>query len=105
MTIRSYSTSNTVNTYDAQKDYDYLRLGLLEILYLIGYSESDLDTLTIDEIISGIREHYPYVRVDNTKESNTASELYLKELYIKMVMKARRLWFRYNLAKAALNNA
>jgi hypothetical protein len=104
MSIRAFDQAVRTNLYNPLKDYEYLREKLLEVLLLVGYSEDDVDSITIDEIVNSIRETYPYIRVDNTNDFNTESELVLKEMSILLVMNIRRIWFRYNLAKVALEN-
>lgn len=101
MTLRSYQYESPSNCYDAEADLVYVEANLVEILYILGYSYSDLTTITIDEIVGSIREQHPYVRPIEGTTILPASCLLLKERNIQMIMKARRLWHKYTLAKAA----
>lgn len=102
MTLRSYNHLNPSNLYDRAADLDYVEKQLVQILYCLGYDESVLDSITIDELIGAIREQHPYVRLSQGMPVLPASSLLLKERNIKMVMTARRLWHKRNLAKAAV---
>lgn len=99
MTLRSYNKTNDKNTYSSEKDLIYTKEKILELLFVIGFQEKDLETITIDEIINKIRDLYPYVRVDNYREFNSEAELYLQEINILLAVRARRLWFKYQLIK------
>lgn len=99
MILRSYDKTSGKNTYNLQKDLIYTKEKILEILFIIGCEEKDLETITIDEIINKIRDLYPYVRVDNYREFNSEAELYLQEINILLAVRARRLWFKYQLIK------
>jgi hypothetical protein len=102
MTLRSYDHLNPSNLYDGAADLDYVEKQLVQILYSLGYDESALDSITVDELIGAIREQHPYVRPNEGTPILPASSLLLKERNIKMVMTARRLWHKRTLAKATI---
>lgn len=102
MTLRSYDAGSPSNLYDATTDLGYIEEQLVQLLYILGYDESALDSITIDELIGAIREQHPYVRLSQDTPILPASSLLLKERNIKMVMTARRLWHKYTLAKAVV---
>ena len=107
MTLRVYNPEDPVNTYSASSELDYVIGKLCEILYFIGKSESDLETITIDEIIAGIRETAPFTKssMQDGVYVATAANTELNALTIKLVSSARRHWYRYHIAKGADNNA
>ena len=100
--MRTFDPQSPSNTYSASEDVDFVEGNLLEIMYIIGYSEQDLTTITIDEIIEGIRSVFSYTRLLNTEYENTltAEETLRNANCILLTSCARRLWYRYNLAKA-----
>lgn len=99
MTKRVYNPATRENLYSLQTDYNYIKTKLLEVLYTIGYDEDYLEKISIDDIINTIRDLYPYVRTDEYTEFNTQSEIILQQINILLALKARRIWFRYSLAK------
>lgn len=103
MTLRNYDATNPSNLYDAAIDLEYIEEQLIQMLYILGYDEAALDSITIDELVNSIREQHPYARPNQGAPSILpASSLLLKERNIKMVMTARRLWHKYTLAKAVV---
>lgn len=104
MSIRTFNPGNTNNTYDAQADVAYLEAQLFSILYSIGFSDEEIQNLTIDEIIERIREFHPYVRKQSEDDFLTASDLLLKKTNILLIMKVRRIWHRLYLAKVINSN-
>jgi len=58
--MRTFDPQSPSNTYSASEDIDFVEGNLLEIMYIIGYSEQDMATITIDEIIEGIRSVFSY---------------------------------------------
>ena len=102
MTLRSYDVASPSNLYDATTDLEYIEKQLVQLLYSLGYDQTALDSITIDELVGAIREQHPYVRPNEGTPILPASCLLLKERNIKMVMTARRLWHKYTLAKAVV---
>lgn len=103
--MRTYDPSAPQNTYSPEKDIQFLESNILELLYIIGYEESDLAVLSIDDIISSVRSTFPYTRLINTEqeESLTAAETVSNANCILLTSIARTLWYQYNMAKAAQN--
>lgn len=107
MTVRNYSRSNPSNTYSAENEIDLIESRILEIMLMVGMDQNNLDTVTIDDIILGIREKYPFTKNDiqNGITTITAPLAYMNNLNLLLVSSARRLWFRYQIAKAVSQNA
>lgn len=102
--MRTYDPASPQNTYLAEVDIDFCQSQLLELAYILGYSQDDLPSLTIDDIMEAIRSIFPYTRLVNTEyeKSLSAAETIGNANCILLSSCARRLWYRYNLAKAAL---
>ena len=77
---------------------------ILYIFYLIGFNESDLYFITIDDIIERIRYTFYYDnKIINTDlgeiNPNLSSDMYLKSINKNVISNIRRLWSWMQFAK------
>jgi len=105
MSLRNYDPANPINTFSATSEVDYCEEKLTEILLLLGYSADQLNVLTIDEVVEKIREIFPYQRIrSELREFGqvlTSAQINVNIRCIALTSSVRRLWYRYNIAKAA----
>lgn len=83
--------------YSTSSDLNYIEEQMLYIFYLIGFDESDLNCVTIDDIIQKIRHTFYYdnkiINVDSGEiKPNLSSDLYLKSINKNVISNIRRLW-------------
>jgi hypothetical protein len=90
--------------YSPSSDLNYVEEQILYIFYLIGFNESDLYFITIDDIIERIRYTFYYDnKIINTNlgeiNPNLSSDMYLKSINKNVISNIRRLWFWMQFAK------
>lgn len=113
MTIRSTDGSGST-LYSSSSELEWAETQLVACLYMLGFNESDLPTITIDEIVQKCK--YMYEPHDSSPQLSG----YLPNSYIPselegrlyesgysfgrkqkslLMMVVRRLWRRYQIAK------
>lgn len=90
----------TSTKYDASADIDRAELKLAQICYTVGLNGSNLDTLSIDEIIAAIRTHYRYTSPLGTSAEPAAVD-WNRQANFHLVIQARKYWWTRQLAKGA----
>jgi hypothetical protein len=90
--------------YSSSSDLNYIEEQILYIFYLIGFNESDLYLITIDDIIKRIRYTFYYDnKIINTDfgevKPNLSSDMYLKSINKNVTSNIRRLWSWMQFAK------
>ena len=108
MSIRLYDPLNPSETFSATAELSYVEEKLVELLLSLGFNSSDLLTITIDEIVNKIRELFPYQRVSSELmefgQVLTSAQVNINIRCIELTGTARRLWYRYNMVKAVVEN-
>jgi hypothetical protein len=79
--------SLTTYKYDKQADNEYHSNQLVAYLYVLGYSDQEISKLSIDDIVTTVREVYKY---KHGEPSDLASQTYIKRKNIEMLRGIRR---------------
>lgn len=58
MTLRSTNPTSPQKLYSGASTLEWTERNIVSILYMVGLTEADLDTITIDEILDKIHEVY-----------------------------------------------
>jgi len=77
--------------YSADKDLEYRSQHLATLLLILGFSFSEIESLSIDDAINSIRKNYVYKHSD--PNINIASQEYIKKQNISLSRNIRRAWF------------
>jgi hypothetical protein len=81
------SGSDTTKKYDNHDVNMHYLDEFFAYLYVLGYSEDQFSSLTIDEIVKKIRDTYKY---KHGEPSDLASQVYIKRMNIAMLRGVRR---------------
>jgi hypothetical protein len=88
-------SENRTNQYDAKSDLAYRSCNLASLLYILGFSRDEFESITIDDAINVIRKRYVYKHNIST---NIASQEYIKKQSIILSRSVRRAWFDVQVA-------
>jgi len=86
--------SDAIKKYNSHADYDYHATQLRAHMYVLGFSDDEIDSTTIDDLIHKVREVYKYRQVAH----ELASQVYIKRKNIAMVRGIRRANHRVQVA-------
>lgn len=81
--------------YDPNSDLEYRSGQLASFLYILGFSDDQLKSITIDDAINAIRNKYIY----SHDMKNTSSQEYIKKQNITLTRAIRRAWFDVQVAR------
>ncbi len=76
--------------YDPQLDYKYNKDIYMASLYYLGFTDSEIGSLTIDDVVKKIRETYKY----SPDNKDTASMTYIKRKNIALTRQIRRAYHK-----------
>ena len=76
--------------YNPQLDYEYNKNIYMSSLYYLGFTDSEIETLSIDDVIKKIRETYKY----SSDNKDTASMTYIKRKNIALTRQLRRVYHK-----------
>lgn len=79
--------SPTVFKYDRHADSEYHRVQLNAYLYVLGYGDDEISGLSIDDIVTKVRDVYKY---KHGEPSDLASQTYIKRKNIEILRGIRR---------------
>jgi hypothetical protein len=89
-------------TYSAASDLSFVENQLATLMHTVGLNWDDIDTTTIDDIITAIRTYFNHVEIPDLGDSHgtpaLAADDYLKTQNAHFTLLARRLWFWRKLA-------
>lgn len=80
------------NLYNPDTDLERTELKLYEICYIIGLSPENLDSVTIDEIINGLRGSFYYTSPPGGASTIAAID-WLRQANFHLVLNARKYWW------------
>lgn len=86
--------------YDPVIDLKRAEIKLAQICYTVGLDGSDLDSLTIDDIIGSIRSHFMYTS-PQTNSLEPAAVDWERQANFHLCIQARKYWWNRQLAKGA----
>lgn len=81
--------------YDAGSDLEYRSGQLASFLYILGFSDDQLDLISIDDAINTVRGRYVY----SHDMGNSSSQEYVKKQNITLSRAIRRAWFDIQVAR------
>ena len=84
-----------MSKYDSIADLEFRSGQLASFLYILGFSDEDLKSISIDDVINRIRDVYAY----SHDVKNTASQEYIKKQNITLTRNIRRAWFDIQVAR------
>jgi hypothetical protein len=93
-------SSTTGNLYDAAKDLQRSEEKIAEIAFIAGIDSSDLDTLTIDDLVEALRNSFPYTSPTSFSYDVCATD-YIRQENFHLVIQARKYWWYRQLAIGA----
>lgn len=98
MTIRQAGAG--IRGYDPNADLQYQEMLILSMMYVLGLTEDDLPSLTIDEAITQIRSMFFYSK-NNTP---TAGSDIVRSISMLLVLNFRRAWFDRQVVRGVIQN-
>lgn len=75
--------------YDPSADLEYRSCQLASFLYILGFSDDQIESLSIDDVINLIRDRYVY---SHSQDIPKVQE-YIKKQNIVLTRNVRRAWF------------
>jgi hypothetical protein len=101
--------------YNAEKDINYIEKNLCYFLNIVGLGSSELDTVTIDDLVDAARSLMPFLpgEVANVTAGSSLIRdtpivedpvyIYLRAKNLPLVASIRRFWYLRQLAIGAIN--
>lgn len=102
-------------TYNAQEDLNYIEKNIYKLAYSVGLNITSLDSLTIDDLMSALKNIVKIAPIRSDKSKSDVPEagiylyiespeyLYLRAQKIALVRNIRRFWYLRQLAIGAIN--
>lgn len=88
-----------MNKYDPSADLEYRSGQLATFLYILGFTDDQLNSISIDDAINLVRNRYFYSHAQNTPEIQE----WLKKQNILLTRNIRRAWFDVQVAEYLAN--
>ena len=97
-----------MNKYNSVSDYRYNDIGFMSVLYILGFSDDDIENASIDDAINAIRETHKYKPELTTRGEGTqtyiASDEFVKKQNLLLSRMARRFYHNRHIAKYMVNH-
>lgn len=87
--------------YNPIEDLQTRTRNLASLLYILGYADDELDSVSIDDAINKIRDVYVY---KHDISMNVACQEYVKKQSIVLSRNIRRAWFDVQFASFEVHN-
>jgi hypothetical protein len=87
--------------YDAVADLAHVERDLISIMYVLGMETGNISSSSFDDIVAQIKATFPFLRLQ--EGHSLASNDALKEINVLLMVNARRLWHRWQLARSIVN--
>ena len=88
-----------MSKYDSSADLEYRSGQLASFLYVLGFSDDQVKSISIDDAINLIRDRYVYSHAEGIPEIQE----YIKKQNIVLTRNIRRAWFDVQVAES-INN-
>ena len=88
-----------MSKYDSSADLEYRSGQLASFLYILGFSDDQVKSISIDDAINLIRDRYVYSHAEGIPEIQE----YIKKQNIVLTRNIRRAWFDVQVAEC-INN-
>jgi hypothetical protein len=89
-----------MSKYDPNSDLEYRSGQLASFLYMLGFSDDQLSSISIDDAINLIRDRYVYSHAQNIPEIQE----WIKKQNITLTRNIRRAWFDIQVASYIKND-
>lgn len=89
-----------MSKYDPDSDLEYRSGQLASFLYVLGFSDDQLESISIDDAINLIRDRYVYSHAQNIPEIQE----WIKKQNITLTRNIRRAWFDVQVARYIKND-
>ena len=83
-----------MSKYDSGADLEYRSSQLASFLYILGFSDDQISSISIDDAINLIRDRYVYSHAQNIPEIQE----WIKKQNITLTRNIRRAWFDVQVA-------
>ena len=97
-----------MNRYDPTVDLIYIDIGVSSVLYILGFTDEEIDNASIDDAINTIRATYKYKHELTTRGEGTqtyiASDEFVKKQNLILSRTIRRFFHNRHLSEFAINN-
>lgn len=87
------------NLYDAAADIERAEYNIAKFAYIAGIDESLHETLTIDDLISSIRNSFMYTSPIEVSYEPAAID-WLRQANFHLIIQARKYWWYAQMARA-----
>lgn len=87
------------NLYDAQADLKRAEYNIAKFCYIAGIDEEHFDSVTIDEIITSLRESFVYTSPTSLSHEPAAID-WLRQANFHLIIQARKYWWYAQMARA-----
>jgi hypothetical protein len=98
--MKATRVASSAPVYDATSDLERIESKLTELCYIAGV-DTDLDAITIDELIAALRINYRYTTQVAVASNEPAAVDWLRKANFNLVIQARKYWWNRQLAKGA----
>jgi len=97
-----------MNKYNPSADLRYNDIGIASVLYILGFTDEEIDGASIDDVINSIRATYKYKHELTTRGEGTqtyiASDEFVKKQNLILSRMARRFYHNRQIAKHMVNH-
>ena len=90
------NASSPINKYNKSADLDFNLQEFKTFMYILGFSETEIHSLSIDEIVERVRTVYKY---KHGEPSDLASQTFIKRKNISLLRGIRRTHHRIQVIK------
>lgn len=98
--MKASRTASSAPIYNPTADLERIESKLTELCFIAGI-DTDLDAITIDELITALRTNYRYTTPLASAISEPAATDWLRKANFHLVIQARKYWWNRQLAKGA----
>jgi hypothetical protein len=98
--MKATRTALSAPVYDPTSDLERIESKLTELCFIAGI-DTDLDSITIDELVTALRVNYRYTTPLAMATNEPAATDWLRKLNFNLVIQARKYWWNRQLAKGA----
>jgi len=97
-----------MNKYNSFNDFRYNNIGFMSVLYILGFTDEEIDIASIDDAINTIRATYKYKHELTTRGEGTqtyiASDEFVKKQNFILSRMARRFSHNKHIAECMVEN-
>jgi hypothetical protein len=97
-----------MNKYNPSNDFRYNNIGFMSVLYILGFTDEEVENASIDEVINTIRDTHRYKGELTTRGEGTktyiASDEFVKKQNLILSRMARRFYHNRHIAEYMVEN-